>query len=126
MVLHTATLHKPHIVSHHSAGLCRYQYHGDIESARRGGHSGSQGVRLYEHNQHIWLCAHAAGRARRPPGLPRTVAPIAKEYLRSYQARGRKLVRAGPLGATELPCAILRTARFFPEQDDDETCTRGL
>jgi UDP-glucose 4-epimerase len=117
-VLHTATLHKPHIVSHDRSSFVDTNIAGTLVLAEE---AATAGVRSFVFTS----TTSTFGRALAPePGaaavwiteevvpLPRNVYGVTKtaaEDLCELVHRDRRL-----------PVIVLRVARFFPEADDDD------
>jgi UDP-glucose 4-epimerase len=116
-VLHAATLHKPHVGSHSRQEFVDTNVTGTVTLLEE---AVAAGVGAFVYTS----TTSAFGRALRPAAgepaawitedvVPRPrnvygVTKIAAEDLCELVARD-----------TGLPCLVLRTARFFPEQDDD-------
>ena len=116
-VLHTATLHKPHVGSHRAQDVRRHERHGHAEPARGGGRGRRRALRLHEHDERLRPRARpAAGRAR-PPGSPRTSRPCRATSTASTKTAAEDLCELVHRDHG-LPCLVLRTSRFFPEADD--------
>ena len=117
-------LHKPHIATHDSSAVHRGQRAGHAEPAGGGDGAGLDGRPLRLHLDHLAddLAGDPRGaQARRRPGLldrRGDGAARAAQHLRRHQALGRAALPHGARAATGLPIIILRTSRFFPEEDD--------
>jgi nucleoside-diphosphate-sugar epimerase len=116
-VLHAATLHKPHVGSHSRQDFVDTNVTGTLTLLEE---AVSAGVGAFVHTS----TTSAFGRALRPPeGAP--AAWITEDVVpRPRNVYGVTKVAAEDLcelvaGQTGLPCLVLRTSRFFPEQDDD-------
>lgn len=116
-VIHTAPLHKPHVATHSKQGLCRHQRHRHAQSARDG-RCGRRGeFCFHQHHQRVRLAAPAGGPAgggvghRGPAGDP-------EEHLRHHKTDGGESLRV-VLSRARAAVVVLRTSRFFPEDDDD-------
>ena len=117
-VLHTATLHKPHVGTHRrrafvdtnvggtltlleaaaDAGVGRFVFTSTTSAFGRALTPGAEAPAA-------WITEDVVPRPRNVYG----VTKVAAEDLCELVAR-----ESGP------PCVVLRTSRFFPEQDDDE------
>ena len=116
VVLHAATLHKPHVATHSRQDFIDTNVTGTLnlleESARAG-------VRAFVFTS----TTSVFGRALVPPaGAPAAwitedVAPVPKNIygITKVAAEGLCELFHHRFG---LPCVILRTSRFFPEEDD--------
>ena len=125
-VLHAATLHKPHVGSHARRRLRRHQRHRHAQPAGGGGRRRASARFVFTST------TSAFGRALTPPpGAPAAwitedVDAGPAQHLRRHQDRGRGPVRARPRATTACPCLILRTSRFFPEDDDRDDARAAL
>ena len=121
-VIHTATLHKPHVVTHSKRAFVDTNITGTLtllEAAVTAGVS-----------RFIFTSTTSAFGAALspPPGEPaawidETVVPVPKNIYGVTKTAAEDLCalihrRDG------LPCLVLRTARFFPEEDDDPVMRR--
>jgi UDP-glucose 4-epimerase len=118
VVLHTATLHKPHIASHTRQAFVDTNITGTLNLLEE---AAALGVKSFVYTS----TTSVFGRALTPPAgapaawitehvvpLPKNiygVTKLAAEHLCELFQRSRGL-----------PCIVLRTSRFFPEADDDE------
>ena len=118
-VLHAATLHKPHVATHEARAFIDTNVTGTqvlLESAL------AAGVRAFVHTSTTGAFGLPAAPAASAPAAWVTeqlvccvrniygVTKLAAENLCELSARRQRL-----------PVIILRTARFFPEEDDDAT-----
>ena len=117
-VLHTATLHKPHVASHSRQAFVDTNVTGTLVLLEE---AVAAGVGAFVHTS----TTSAFGRALHPDdGAP--AAWITEDVVpRPRNIYGATKVAAEDLceliaGDHGLPCVVLRTSRFFPEQDDDE------
>ncbi len=117
-VLHTATLHKPHVASHTKHAFVDTNIAGTLtllEAVAR------TGLRRFV----MTSSTSAFGAALSPePGFPaawidETVMPVPKNIYGSTKTAAEDLCHLFTR-QHGLNCVILRTARFFPEADDDE------
>src|SRR5262249_23614935 len=121
-VIHTATLHKPHVGTHSRQAFVDTNVTGTLallEEATRAG----CGVFGYT------ATPRAFGQARRPPAgapaawitedvrpEPRNIYGVTKTAAEDLCELFRRL--------GGLACLVLRTSRFFPEEDDDASVRR--
>lgn len=112
-VIHTATLHKPHVGTHSRQEFIDTNVTGTLNL-------------LEEADGRTFLFTSTTsvfGRALTPPsGAPATwvteeVVPIAKNIYGVTKQAAENLCELFHL-RTGMPCLILRTSRFFPEEDD--------
>jgi UDP-glucose 4-epimerase len=122
-VVHSATLHKPHVGSHARQAFVDTNVTGTLVLLEE---AAAAGVGAFVHTS----TTSAFGRALTPADgdpaawitedvVPRPrniygVTKVAAEDLCELVARD-----------SGLPCVVLRTSRFFPEQDDDEQRRSG-
>ena len=116
-VLHTATLHKPHIGSHPRAAFVETNVTGTLVVLEEAAAAGV-GAFVYtsttsafgralvpaDGEPAAWITEDVVPRPRNIYGVTKVTAEDVCELV----ARD-----------TGLPCLVLRTSRFFPEQDDD-------
>jgi nucleoside-diphosphate-sugar epimerase len=116
-VLHTATLHKPHVGTHGRDAFVETNVRGTLillEEAKRAG------VESFV----MTSTTSAFGDALKPPpGAPaawidETVTPVPKNIYGVTKTAAEDLCRLFWRNE-RLPCLVLRTSRFFPEADDD-------
>jgi nucleoside-diphosphate-sugar epimerase len=116
-VLHAATLHKPHVATHPREAFVETNVLGTLillEEAVRAG------VRSFV----MTSTTSAFGDALRPPpGEPaawidESVAPVPKNIYGVTKTAAEDLCRLFHRNEG-LACVVLRTSRFFPEEDDD-------
>lgn len=119
VVVHTATLHKPHIETHSRQDFIDTNISGTLNLLEAAVAAGAKAF--------IFTSTTSTfGRALVPaPGEPAAwiteeVAPIPKNIYGITKLAAENLCELIHR-KTGLPCLILRTARFFPEQDDDPT-----
>ncbi len=117
-VLHAATLHKPHIATHTRQDFVDTNITGTLNLLEE---AAAAGVTSFVYTS----TTSAFGRALvPPPGAPAAwitedVAPVPKNIYGATKLAAEHLCemfqhRSG------MPCLVLRTSRFFPEEDDDE------
>ena len=115
-VLHTATLHKPHVGSHGRQAFVDTNVSGTLALLEA---AAAAGVRRFVFTS----TTSTFGRALTPPpGAPAAwitedVAPVPRNVYGATKIAAEDLCELvhRDLG---LPCLILRTSRFFPEADD--------
>ena len=116
-VLHTATLHKPHVAGRSRQAFVDVNVTGTLTLLEEAAAAGSAFV--------LTSTTSVFGRALvPPPGQPAAwitedVAPMVKNVYGATKTAAEDLLR---LVARDegLPCVVLRTSRFFPEGDDVE------
>ncbi len=116
-VLHTATLHKPHVATHARQDFVDTNISGTLNLLEA---AAAEGVAAFVFTS----TTSAFGDALvPPPGAPAAwitedVAPIAKNIYGATKVAAEDLCRLFQR-KQRLPCLVLRTSRFFPEPDDD-------
>jgi nucleoside-diphosphate-sugar epimerase len=115
-VYHTATLHKPHVATHSREDFVATNVTGTLvllEEARRA----AVGAFIFTST------TSAFGAALQPPaGAPAAwitedVTPVPKNIYGATKVAAEDLCQEFNRNE-QLPCLILRTSRFFPEEDD--------
>jgi len=115
-VLHAATLHKPHVESHSRQAFVDVNVSGTLNLLEE---AAAQGVRAFVYTS----TTSAFGNALTPKaGEPATwitedVAAIPKNIYGVTKVAAENLCELMH-GLFGLPCLVLRTSRFFPEDDD--------
>jgi len=115
-VLHTATLHKPHLASHDRSAFVETNVQGTLTLLEE---AVAAGVSRFVFTS----TTSAFGRALTPaPGAPaawidESVTPLPRNVYGATKVAAEDLCE---LVARDegLPCLVLRTSRFFPEGDD--------
>ncbi len=116
-VVHTATLHKPHIVTHSRQHFIDTNVSGTLNLLEE---AVAAGVGSFVYTS----TTSTFGRALTPPqGAPAAwiteeVVPVPKNIYGVTKLAAENLCELFHRSAG-LPCIVLRTSRFFPEQDDD-------
>jgi UDP-glucose 4-epimerase len=122
-VLHAATLHKPHVATHTAAQFVDTNITGTLHLLEE---AAAAGVRAFVFTS----TTSAFGRALTPaPGAPaawitEAVAPVPKNIYGVTKVAAENLCELFQL-QRGLPCVVLRTSRFFPEDDDDPEAQRA-
>jgi len=116
VVLHAATLHKPHVVSHSRQAFVDVNVTGTLNLLEA---SARHGVRAFIYTSTTSTFGDAL---TPPPGAPAAwitedVVPIAKNIYGVTKVAAEDLCRLFHRNQ-RLPCLVLRTSRFFPEGDD--------
>jgi UDP-glucose 4-epimerase len=116
-VLHTATLHKPHVATHSRQDFVDTNITGTL-------HLLEEAVAARAQAFVFTSTTSAFGRALVPPAgepaawITEAVVPVPKNIYGASKVAAEDLCE---LVARDhgLPCIVLRTSRFFPEDDDD-------
>jgi len=117
-VIHAATLHKPHVVTHSAQEFVDTNITGTLNLLEE---AVSSGVTSFIYTS----TTSAFGRALiPPPGEPAAwitedVAPLPKNIYGVTKVAAESLCEMFHY-KSGMPCLVLRTSRFFPEEDDDK------
>ena len=115
-VLHTATLHKPHVATHSRQAFVDVNLSGTLNLLEA---AAGEGVGAFVYTS----TTSAFGRALSPPpGAPAAwiderVVPVPKNVYGVTKVAAENLCELVHRD-TGMPCIVLRTSRFFPEEDD--------
>ncbi len=116
-VIHTATLHKPHVATHGRQAFVDTNVTGTLNLLEA---SVRAGVRSFLYTS----TTSAFGDALVPPGgapaawITEDVRPVPKNIYGVTKVAAEDLCALAHRNQG-LPCLVLRTSRFFPEPDDD-------
>jgi UDP-glucose 4-epimerase len=116
-VLHTATLHKPHVETHTRQAFIDTNVTGTLNLLEA---AAAAGVAAFVFTS----TTSAFGAALRPPpGAPavwvdETLTPVVRNIYGATKTAAEDLCELMHR-LTRLPVVVLRTSRFFPEDDDD-------
>ena len=119
MVLHAATLHKPHVATHGRQDFVDTNVTGTLNLLEE---AVAAGVRSFVYTS----TTSVFGAALVPPaGAPAAwvtedVVPVPKNIYGVTKAAAEDLCQLFHRNQ-RLPCIVLRTSRFFPEEDDERT-----
>ena len=117
IVFHAATLHKPHLVTHSVRDFIDTNISGTVTLLEQGIAAGIESF-IYTSTTSVF------GEALLPPeGAPAAwiteeVSPIPKNIYGASKAAAEDMCRVFHR-MHGLSCIVLRTSRFFPEEDDD-------
>lgn len=123
-VLHTATLHKPHVHTHPRQAFVDVNVTGTLNLLEE---AAAGRVRAFVFTS----TTSAFGDALSPPPtapaawITEDVAPVPKNIYGATKTAAEDLCRLFQRNHG-LPVVVLRTSRFFPEGDDDERRRRGF
>jgi UDP-glucose 4-epimerase len=122
-VLHAATLHKPHIASHIRHDFVDINITGTLNLLEE---AAAAGVKAFVFTSSTSVFGRALTPAAGAPAawITESVVPIPKNIYGVTKLAAEHLCE---LFARDhcLPCVVLRTGRFFPEEDDDQTMREG-
>ncbi|HEY6943160.1 NAD(P)-dependent oxidoreductase [Dokdonella sp.] len=117
-VLHAATLHKPHVVTHSRQAFVDTNVGGTLNLLEA---AAANGVGAFVFTSTTSAYGDALVPAQGAPAawIDEDVVPRAKNIYGATKLAAEDLCRLFARNHA-LPCIVLRTARFFPEADDDE------
>jgi UDP-glucose 4-epimerase len=124
VVLHTATLHKPHIATHTRQDFVDTNITGTLILLEE---AAAAGVKSFIYTS----TTSTFGRALRPPeGAPAAwitedVTCLPKNIYGATKLSAEHLCEVFQW-RSGLPCIVLRTSRFFPEEDDDKSARQAF
>lgn len=119
-ILHTATLHKPHVGSHTKTQFVETNIQGTLnllENAAR--HSGQIEGFVFTSTTSTFGKALAPRPGQPAAWIDETVVPVPKNIYGVTKVAAEDLCQLVQ-SQTKMPTLILRTSRFFPEEDDDD------
>jgi UDP-glucose 4-epimerase len=116
-VLHTATLHKPHVISHSRKQFVDTNITGTLNLLEE---SILNGVRSFIYTSTTSSFGDALTPERHAPAawITEEVIPIPKNIYGTTKTAAEDLCQLFYRNH-QLPCLILKTSRFFPEADDE-------
>ncbi|MET0229453.1 MAG: NAD(P)-dependent oxidoreductase [Rhodanobacteraceae bacterium] len=115
-VLHAATLHKPHVATHRRQDFVDVNVTGTLNLLEEASRAGA-GAFVFTST------TSAFGRALTPPPgepaawLTEDVTPVPKNIYGVTKVAAENICELVHRD-TRMPCLVLRTSRFFPEEDD--------
>ncbi|WP_075645454.1 NAD-dependent epimerase/dehydratase family protein [Caballeronia mineralivorans] len=121
-VVHTATLHKPHVATHTRHDFIDTNITGTLNLLEESVRNGVESF-VFTSTTSVYGRALAPSEDKPTAWITEDVVPICKNIYGVTKLSAENLCelfhyRSG------LPCIILRTARFFSEEDDDEYARR--
>ena len=123
-VIHAATLHKPHVATHTREDFVDTNITGTLNLLEE---AASAGVRSFVYTS----TTSAFGRALQPPDgasaawITEDVTPVPKNIYGVTKLAAENLCELFQY-KMNLPCIVLRTSRFFPEEDDDRNTRQSF
>ena len=123
-VIHPATLHKPHVVTHSRQDFVDTNITGTLNLLEE---AAANGVGAFVFTSTTSVFGHAL---QSPPGEPAAwitedVAPIPRNIYGVTKSAAEDLCQLFHR-KHGLPCLVLRTSRFFPEEDDSREVRNGF
>ena len=122
-VVHTATLHKPHVVTHSRQDFVDTNITGTLNLLEE---AAAAGVASFVLTSTTSVFGNALVRPLGAPAawITEDTTPIPKNIYGVTKAAAEDLCQMFH-GKHGLACIILRTSRFFPEEDDDKAVRQG-
>lgn len=115
-VIHTATLHKPHVATHSRQEFVDTNVTGTLDLLEAASAHGV-GAFVFTSTTSAYGDALTPGPGEPAVWIDETVAPVVKNIYGATKLAAEDLCRLFHRNQ-RLPCLVLRTARFFPEPDD--------
>ncbi len=115
-VLHTATLHKPHVGSHTRADFVETNIEGTLALLEE---SVAVGVTGFVYTSTTSAFGHALVGTQEAAWITEDVASVPKNIYGATKTAAEDIAHVVHQGCG-LPIIVLRTSRFFPEQDDND------
>jgi UDP-glucose 4-epimerase len=117
-VIHTASLHKPHVATHSRQGFVDTNITGTLNLLEE---AAAAGVRAFVFTSTTSAFGRALTPAEGEPAawITEQVVPVPKNIYGVTKVAAEDLCELF-WRQQGLPCVVLRTSRFFPESDDDK------
>lgn len=115
-VLHTATLHKPHVGSHTRADFIETNIEGTLALLEA---AVTAGVASFVYTSTTSAFGHALVGSGEAAWITEEVAPVPKNIYGATKTAAEDIAHVVHQDSG-LPVIVLRTSRFFPEQDDND------
>jgi UDP-glucose 4-epimerase len=117
-VIHTATLHKPHVATHSRQSFVDTNISGTLNLLEE---AADQGVGRFAFTSTTSVFGKALVPAEGEPAawITEDVTPVPKNIYGVTKAAAEDLCHL-QWQISKLPCLVLRTSRFFPEEDDSK------
>jgi nucleoside-diphosphate-sugar epimerase len=116
-VLHAATLHKPHVATHTRQEFVDVNVTGTLNLLEEAVTAGVQSF-VYTSTTSVFGDALVPPRGAPAAWITEEIAPIPKNIYGVTKAAAEDLCQLFHRNQ-RLPCLVLRTSRFFPEEDDN-------
>lgn len=117
VVFHTATLHKPHVVTHTRQDFVDTNITGTLNLLEQAARAGVRSF-VYTSTTSVFGAALVPPAGAPAAWVTEDVAPVPKNIYGVTKAAAEDLCQLFHRNEG-LACIVLRTARFFPEEDDD-------
>lgn len=122
-VLHTATLHKPHIATHENQQFIDTNITGTLNLLEASVESGVRSF-IFTSTTSTFGDALTPGPESPAAWITEDVVPIPKNIYGVTKTAAEDLCQLFYRNH-KLPCLVLKTSRFFPEEDDDRAIASG-
>jgi UDP-glucose 4-epimerase len=123
VVIHAATLHKPHVATHPRQAFVETNLSGTLNVLEAALDSGVSAV-VFTSSTSAFGAASSPGRDQPAAWITEAVAPVPKNIYGVTKTAAEALCELFHR-SRGLPCVVLRTSRFFPEADDDPELRRA-
>ena len=123
VVLHSATLHKPHIATHSPQSFVDTNITGTLNLLEEAVVAGAKAF-IFTSTTSVYGHALVPALDQPTAWITEKVVPIPKNIYGVTKLAAENLCELFAL-SRGLPCVVLRTGRFFPEQDDDKAARQG-
>jgi nucleoside-diphosphate-sugar epimerase len=123
-VIHSATLHKPHLTTHSTQSFLETNVLGTSVLLER---ASDAGVHAFVFASTTSAFGHALTPTEDEPAawITENVAPVVKNIYGGTKVAAEDLCKLAHQDR-RLACVVLRISRFFPERDDDEIVRTGF
>ena len=122
-VFHPATLHKPHIVTHSPRSFVDTNIIGTLNLLEEAVAAGVESF-IFTSTTSVFGDALVPAAGAPAGWITEEVAPVPKNIYGMTKAAAEDLCRLYHR-KHRLPCIVLRTSRFFPEEDDNRAMREG-
>ena len=122
-VLHAATLHKPHLATHCPQAFVDTNITGTLTLLEEAVKAGVKSF-VYTSTTSVFGDALVPSRDAPAAWITEEVTPVPKNIYGITKAAAEDLCQVFHRNRS-LACVVLRTSRFFPEEDDDEQVREG-
>ncbi|KAI5356821.1 putative NAD-dependent epimerase/dehydratase, NAD(P)-binding domain superfamily [Septoria linicola] len=119
-VLHTATLHKPHVSSHSKQDFIDTNVTGTLVLLEEAAKTGHIEAFIFTSTTSTFGSALAPKKGQPAAWIDETVVPIPKNIYGATKVAAEDLCHLVHM-ESKMPTLVLKTSRFFPEADDDES-----
>ncbi len=123
VIMHTATLHKPHVATHSRRAFVETNISGTLTILEAALASGVSGV-VFTSTTSVFGAALSLAEDQPAAWVTEDVQPVPKNIYGVTKTAAEELCQLF-YRTKGLPSIVLRTSRFFPEPDDDPTLRQG-